>query len=176
MTSTTGSTAPLHRKFDEKNSLRQIRHRYRALQDEIADQVEALQQDERFLHRCEEFYNKGYKDWHILCAIYNLMIHTRLRELGNTLRTKGEREASKQVPKQLRGVVYPVEEFLASEMDFMFINHALTCLKQYGFEDRGVPLASEPVMKFLRERMRHFDLDIPHAPMFARPPNTWPKR
>jgi hypothetical protein len=71
--------------------------------------------------------------------------------------------------------VYPVEDFLTAELDFMFINHAITCLQPYGFEDRGVRLATAPVIKFLRERMKHFDLDIPHSPMFGRPPAGWPK-
>jgi len=146
------------------------------LREEISDQVKALQVDERFLQRCEEFYGKGYKDWHILGAIFNFMLNHKLREMGNTLRTKEEFEKSKQVPKQLRGIVLPVEKFLTTEMEFMFTNHAMTCLGRYGFEERaGVGLASAPVIKFLRERMRHFDLDIPHPPMFGRPPSGWPE-
>ncbi len=175
MTSITGSIAPLHRRFNEKDSLRQIKSRYLGLRDNISEQVKALQADERFLRRCAEFYSNGFKDWHILGAIFNLMLNKKLREMGNTLRSKDELEASKQIPKQLRGMVYPVDAFLTSEMDFMFTNHALTCLMGYGFKERrGVGLSSEPVIKFLRERMCHFDLDIPHPPMFGQPPNNWP--
>ena len=102
------------------------------------------------------------------------MIQIRQKELGNPLRTKQEMEQFKREAKELRGRVYPAEEFLTSEMDFMFVVHALTCLNRMGFEERA-GLQSEPVMKFLRERMRHFDLDIPHSPMFGNPPNDWPK-
>jgi hypothetical protein len=174
MTSITGSTAPLHRRFDEKDSLRQIRNRYLGLREEISEQVKPLQADERFLKRCEEFYGNGYKDWHILAAVLNLMLNQKLRDTGNTLRTREEFERSKQLPNQLRGSVYPVELFLTEELDFMFVNHALTCLRRHGFEERGFGLSTKPAIKFLRERMRHFDLDIPHPPMFGLPPNDWP--
>ncbi len=175
MSSITGSTAPLHRRFNEQDSLRQIRNRYIGVKEEIADQVQSLQRDERFLARCEGFYKQGYKDWHILSAILNLMLHLRGKELKLDLHRREDAERMKKVPNELRGRVYPTEAFLTSELEFMFVNHALTCLRRYGFEERGVGLRSEPVIKFLRERMKHFDLDTPHPPMFGQPPNDWPK-
>src|SRR4051812_21162242 len=120
MTSITGSTAPLHRRFNEQDSLRQIRNRYLGMKDEIADQVNALQRDERFLSRCGEFYTRGYKDWHILSAILNLMLQLRCRELKLNLNKREDAERMKKVPKELRGRVYPTESFLTNELDFMF--------------------------------------------------------
>jgi len=175
MTSITGSTAPLHRKFDEQDSLRQIRNRYIGLQEQISEQVSVLQSDERFLERCECYYREGYKDWHILAAVYNLVANKRGQDLKIELRTREDAERFKDAAKNLKGVLYPAENFLTPELDFMFVNHALTCLLPYGFEERGVGLRAEPVIKFLRERMKHFELDIPHAPMFGHPPNDWPK-
>ena len=61
MTSITGSKPPLHRRFDEQESLRQIRNRYLGLREQVDAQVKALQGDERFIKRCEGFYEKGYK-------------------------------------------------------------------------------------------------------------------
>lgn len=174
MTSITGSTAPLHKRFDEKDALRQIRARYLGMQEDITEQVKLLQADGRFLTRCEAFYQKGYKDWHILAAIFNLMVYIFQRELGCKFRSQKEIEHFKTAAKQLKGQVYPVEEFLKPGLDFMFVTHAMTCLNRMGFEERAW-LKTEPAMKFLRERMRHFDLDIPHPPMFANPPNDWPK-
>ncbi|MDB6030903.1 MAG: hypothetical protein JWM16_1241 [Verrucomicrobiales bacterium] len=173
MTSITGSTAPLHRRFDEKDALRQIGKRYNGMKEDIAEQVASLQRDERFLARCDYFYRQGYKDWHILAAVYNLMLSIRLKEKGNRLRTREEHEQSKEVPKELKGLVYPAKHFLTPELDTMFVTHGLTCLARLGFEVR-LGVSSQPVLKFLRERMRHFELDIPHAPMFGSPPSAWP--
>ena len=131
--------------------------------------------DEEFLLRCEGYYGKGYKDWHILGAIVNVMSNKRLQQVGNKLRTKEELEMWQNISDQLAGLVYPTEEFVAAEMDIMFTAHAISCLKRYGFEYRGAGLVPESIMNFLRHRMRHFDLDIPHPPMFGRPPNDWPR-
>jgi len=145
------------------------------MRDNIAEQVRVLQTDERFLDRCEGFYQSGYKDWHILAAIFNLMLHLKNQELGNSLRTREDWERSKQTMKQLKGTLYPADKFLTKDMEFHFTGHALTCILPYGFENRVPAISSENVIKFLRERMRHFDLDIPHTPMFGRPPGDWPK-
>jgi hypothetical protein len=75
----------------------------------------------------------------------------------------------------MQDIVFPPDEFAGTEFEFAFQLHAITCLKDFGFEDRGLGISVETTMKFLRERMRHFDLDILHAPMFGRPPNDWPK-
>ena len=61
MTLTSGSTPPLHRRFNESESLRQIRDRYIGLR-RIAAQVAILQNDDAFLERCAGYYRSGYKD------------------------------------------------------------------------------------------------------------------
>jgi hypothetical protein len=165
--------APLHRRFDEADSLRQIKDRYLGVREKIADQVSLLQSDERFLARSEDFYKDGYKDWHILAAIINFMVHLKHQELGNFLRTKEDRARSKDTVNLLKGTQYPVEKFLTKEIEMHFTAHAMTCLSRYGFEPRA-SLSSNSTIKFLRERMRHFDLDIPHTPMFGHPPGDWP--
>jgi hypothetical protein len=174
MTSIAGSKAPLHRRFDEKDALRQIRNRYLGMKEDIAEQVKTLQAEPRFLKRCEAFYAKGYKDWHILAAIYNLMIQIHLRALGNRLTTNADIARSKDSAKAICGKTFAPESFLTPELDFMFELHAMTCLKRLGFETR-TGVETGPVIKFLRERMRHFDLDVPHLPMFGNPPGNWPE-
>jgi hypothetical protein len=98
------------------------------MREDIADQVKLLQADERFLVRCDEFYKAGYKDWHILTAIFNFMLHLKNQEIDNLLKTREDRERSKETPKLLKGSQYPVEKFLATEMEMHFTVHALTCL------------------------------------------------
>lgn len=174
MTSITGSTPPLHRKFDERQALQEIRGRYSELRKVITAQVQALQADDDFIAAAQTFYAAGYKDWHILSAVANLMINRRIRELGLDLETRHGQEQSKDVGRSLTGVVYPAKAFIGKELSLAFQGHALTCMRRYGFESRGIGMNAFVVEKFLRERMRHFELDIPHAPMFGRPPNDWP--
>ena len=68
----------------------------------------------------------------------------------------------------------PAADFSGQEFEMHFRGHAITCLQAYGFEYRNRRMNDQAVEKFLRERMRDFVLDIPHAPMFGRPPGDWP--
>jgi hypothetical protein len=174
MTSIIGSVAPLHRKFDEKDALRQVRSRYIGMRPEIFEQVKALQADERFLTRCEGYYAHGYKDWHILSAIYNLMMRCLQENSELDLRRREHAlQFQKEAVERIRGLVLPIEKFLTSQLDEMFEVHAMTCLARQGFELRG-PISGVSAIKFLRDRMRHFELDVPHPQMFVRPPGEWP--
>lgn len=136
-------------------------------------QLRALQADQAFLDRCATYYQQGYKDWHILSAIINFMGNRETRRLGLDLRKPQDRERSRFLYEELKDVVIPPHEFDGPGFKFAFEMHALTCLTVYGFEER-IGIMTDTALKFLRERMRHFDLDIPHKPMFGRPPADWP--
>jgi hypothetical protein len=173
MTSTTGLTPPLHRRFNEAESLRQIRDRYIGLKKSIPSQVKLLQADDAFLDRCGVYYQRGYKDWHILAAILNFMLHREAERHGLGW-TSDDVDRRKKLIDELSTVVLPADEFAGENFELHFRGHALICLRAYGFQPRNRRMKDKVVEKFLRERMRHFDLDIPHAPMFSRPPGDWP--
>jgi hypothetical protein len=137
--------------------------------------LEALRADDGFLNRCEQLYAKGYKDWHILSAIYNrlLQLESARRELD--LHTHEGREAHKNLSKEIMTAIFPASAFDGPEWEFAFKMHAITCLGTYGFEHRTSAISPDAIVGFLRDRMRHFELDVPHEPMFARPCGPWPE-
>jgi hypothetical protein len=173
MTSTTGSTPPLHRRFDEAESIRQIKDRYVGLKTRIAPQVALLQEDDGFLGHCVAYYERGYKDWHILAAVLNFMLNREAERRGFGWLREDVRRRQKLID-ELPNVILPAAEFSGREFEVHFAGHALTCLQAYGFEYRNRRINDATVEKFLRQRMRHFDLDIPHSSMFGRPPGDWP--
>lgn len=73
---------PLHRRFDEATALRLIQKRYENCKKWLPNQVKELQQYEAFRRQCKGHYARGYKDWIILGAIYNLVLNWRAEELG----------------------------------------------------------------------------------------------
>jgi hypothetical protein len=174
MTPTTGSKPPLHRRFNEAKSLEYIRNRYLGMKGKFDAQLAVLQSDDAFLTRCEQLYRKGYKDWHILSAIYNRLLMLESTRRGIDLNTEAGREAHVGLSKESFTATYPAEAFDGVEWDFAFKMHAITCLGTYGFEQRSRAVSPDAIVAFLRGRMRHFDLDIPHDPMFARPCAPWP--
>jgi hypothetical protein len=166
---------PLHRKYKERDSLRYIRNRYRGMKGQFDEQVALLQSDDAFLDRCGILYRDGYKDWHILSAIMNRMIAVEAERRQIDQQTSSGRQAYQDLAKNLSGVILPASNFEGRDWDFAFELHAVTCLQTYGFEIRNPRLDTKAVVRFLRERMLHFEHDIPHAPMFGRPPAPWPK-
>jgi hypothetical protein len=137
-------------------------------------QMRALQVDERFLSQCADHYSRGYKDWHIIGAISNLMMNMEARRRGIEMHPKNETRVC-AVTEELKSVVFPVDFFLGQKLEFYYTLHLFTCMKQWGFESRGLGYDAKAVEKFMRERMKHFDIDIEHAPMFGRPPAWWPR-
>jgi hypothetical protein len=174
MISTIGSKPPLHRKFNEADSLKQIRSRYVGLKGKFDPQLEVLRSSDRFLERCQKPYAAGYKDWHILSAILNRLLMLESAKRGIDLATKEGRNAQIALMKEPFTGTFPESEFDGPEWEIAFKGHAITCLRTYGFEERSAAVRPDAVVKFLRERMKHFDLDIPHQPMFEKPLGDWP--
>src|SRR5262249_14763687 len=69
MTARVGLVPPLHRRFDEVELLEQIQNRYRRFEKVLGRQVEALQKSPAFLSLARQYYDEGYKDWHILSLL-----------------------------------------------------------------------------------------------------------
>lgn len=176
MSSATGVSPPLHRRFDEKAAMRYIRNRYHHCREKIAKQVKVLQEDTSFRRKCQSFYEKGYKDWVILTAIMNCVLNWKAKEIGLTVSPEEDPKQFLELQHTLRDTVYPSRRFLGEDMIFQIqVMHGITALKTYGFELRRRDFKPEVVEKFLRERMKHFDFDLPHNPLFGEPPGDWPR-
>lgn len=179
MNSVTGSTPPLHKRFDEKKAIVHIRNRYRQIREKISKQIESLQQNRAFREKCQGYYSRGYKDWVICSAIFNCMLNWKAQEDGlklNPPSSSVDSQSFLELQNKLSGIVYPADRFLGKDMSVhLDVVHNVTVLKSYGFELRRKDFKPDVVEKFLRERMKHFDFDLPHDPLFGEPPGHWPK-
>lgn len=137
-------------------------------------QLAILRADKGFLERCARLYNEGYKDWHILSAVFNHLMRLEANRRQIDLGTKEGQNAYKRLADGVKNTAFPASDFDGPEWEFAFTMHAITCLATYGFEQRTAAMRPELAVVFLRERMRHFDLDVAHAPMFAEPLGDWP--
>jgi hypothetical protein len=152
----------------------QVRHRYDALRARIPSQVAALQLDKDFRSLCKLYYGKGYKDWVILSAVINCMLNWQAQRHLD-LRDAGDRARLPTMANDLNDTVYPAWRFTQEEMDRAVAGHNMAVLLRYGFEPRRADFQPKTVEKFLRERMRHFEADLPHEPLFGDPPGSWPE-
>jgi len=175
MISSTGPIPPLHRKYNEHTSIEFIKNRYINLREVIEKQVELLQNDESFCDQCKHYYKKGYKDWLILSTIHNCMMNWKANEIGYMM---DDRDEVRELANLIQGVVYPANLFLGDQFEGNINIFNFTCLRTYGFQLRQniiTPKIADSIERFLRDRMNHFKLDIPHNPLFGKPPGEWPK-
>jgi hypothetical protein len=178
MTSSIGPIPPLHRKYNEQISIEFIKSRYINLRNVIEKQVELLQHDELFCDKCGNYYKKGYKDWVILSTIHNCMMNWKANEIGLPLYMRVDREEFNELVNLLQGVVYPTNLFSGDEFEEHIKAFNFTCLRTYGFDLRQstiTPEIADNIERFLSDRMNLFKLDLPHNPLFGKPPGEWPK-
>jgi hypothetical protein len=176
MESLAGEIPPLHRRFDEASSLSAIRNRYSKLRSILELQVKLLQDDIESRVVLRSFYDVGYKDWHLLSAIYNIRLNIEMPNLGISLDSPPSRREMKEAEARITQMPAPTSMFYTSSV----IENALrifdmTTLRTYGFECRRQDYSFDVVQRFLRQRMKHYDLDLPHPPLFGKPPGSWPE-
>src|SRR5439155_14786920 len=109
-------------------SLEYIRNRYRGMKGRFDAQLKVLQSDDAFLGRCQKLYAQGYKDWHILSAIYNRLLMLESKRRGIDLHTQEGREAHKNLSKEILTSSFPPEDFDGAEWELALKMHAITCL------------------------------------------------
>jgi hypothetical protein len=165
----------LHRRFDEATSIEFIQNRYRNLHVILASQVECLQKDVETRIVFRDFYDQGFKDWHLVSAIFNIRMNWYYGDFKIAMMNPPDSEKLKEIKE----IVSLSTERPSRFSDINLIDLALrifdvSCLATYGFECRRSDYAPDAVRKFLRDRMRHYDLDMPHRPLFGKPPGDWP--
>jgi hypothetical protein len=155
--------------------MEQIRDRYQVGRANISPQITALQNEETFRNACSVYYAHGAKDWMLISAVYNVILNVFLRdERVNLLDPVASRKAVEKFRSQPISTIYPVSLFLGTNFDMCMHSFHSTCIVTWGFHQRVSRFKAGTHERFLRERMRHFDLDIPHNPMFGDPPGGCP--
>jgi hypothetical protein len=177
MASTTGGKPPTHRRFDRAASMEQIRNRYARLRRILDRQVPLLQRDPVFRERCAGLYERGYKDWHLLSAIFNMRLNWELRLLGVDPWDPSAPGLLGQVEEIVTHSVKDADRFTypAVELERALDTFDITCLKTYGFELRRPDVEPRAIRDFLRDRMHHYELDLPHQPLFGTSSGDWPE-
>jgi len=166
---------PLHKRLNQAKSIDLIQNRYQRCHREIPTQVVKLQKDEEFRRLYQEYYGRGYRDWTILVAVFNCVANWKAQEARVDMRSRTGIKAFLELAKHLQDDSYPAWRFDREEMDRQIAGFNMTALLAYGFEFRRPDCNPEAVERFLRERMRHFDFDLPHQPLFGDPPGDWPQ-
>lgn len=146
---------PLHRRFNEKTALEQIRQRYIRCRKGIGPQVIAIQNDRQFLLLADQYYKAGYKDWLILMGILNCMVNWKCQLRYEDMQSGKTGQILHSAFEQIDGDVYPPWRFDKEAMDICIHGFNLTVLKTWGFEIRryDIPVEATAVSKKVDEHL-----------------------
>ena len=90
-----------------------------------------------------------------------------------------DHESAERAMKKFMGrsteEVFPSEMFIGSSFEQAILAFHATCLLTWGFHPRLQYVKPDVIEHFLRDRMKHFDNDLPHSPLFGTSPGEWPE-
>ncbi len=159
--------------YDEKLELEAIAGRYKNIAKAVPYTLERLRQSSTFLSVVEQLRKEGWKDWHILLAVFNGVMNWRLehadasrnvhrvQDNGRALFRKLSQEGESPLDPPI-----PVAYFTLEEMQMWLEFGMISFLKQKGavFRQRGYNF--EKMRRIVEKRYHYFDVDVAHAPIF----------
>ena len=160
---------PLHKRYNEIEMKKAIANRYRNISKAIPLQLIYLDESKEFAEIVKKLRRDGWKDWHILLSVINRMFNLKhfLGKTGWYPKTEEEKkEMLINFKEDENFQPYCVSEFAEKELQFHLKMSLLASCKGLGFEFRRRNIKPEKIEKFLRIRMKFFDLDIPHKTYF----------
>lgn len=155
--------------YSEKEQLEAIRRRYENSVRPIRLTLDRLAERDQFIELFDKLRSEGWKDWHILMALANLVVNYRVNASVSpssrdsaqkvTLEYMNREENEKSIPIPLDLVT---EENLRRTMK----TGMLASLRGLGHEINIATPPFEAVSEFLGQRYNYWDLDVEHEDPF----------
>lgn len=167
---------PVHFRYNESQVVEVVTKRYQMMAEKLPrKQITNLQRSEGFVLQCEGLYQEGFKDWVLLMAIWNVFFSVELERSGfGNARSEDLGVFFKKFSEMKLKTPLPVEYFLGDRFRFQVCGYEGAVLMSLGFHMRVKRHSPETVHRFLRDRMRMYDFDVPHDALFSNPPGKWP--
>ena len=153
--------------YDKKKSEEMIKNRYKNCVSSMWLTLKQIIPSKEFQNLKNLLRQKGWKDWHILLAIDNLVITYRMKIKGiHTLEEYKEYSKEFLKKEQENAVKVHLNEFTEEKMSEALNGSMLSTLKLLGF---SFPLRSPDFQKiedFLKEKYNYFNDDVAHDNIF----------
>jgi hypothetical protein len=159
--------------YNEQSELEDIELRYTNVQRTIPYTLKRLQQSPLFLSIVEQLKNEGWKEWHILQAIFNGVMSWHAEQSGANQDVQRLRNEGQVLFQRLfeqgespHNSSIPPEYFTLETMHVLLNLGIMTFLTKKGavFGQRGYD--PERMRKIVRDRYHYFELDVPHSSVF----------
>jgi hypothetical protein len=160
----------LHPQFDEAEELERIQKRYDVCFAGLRFTLRKLRQSDSFREMVLKFRKQGWKDWHILAAVLNVVAGIRVaHRFGTAMPSREWEEAFKTevfTPENETAFEILPDQIKADSVFITMQANMTSTMSGNGLtpSSRTPNLSGEK--KYMAERWRYFDLDVPHESLF----------
>lgn len=146
-----------------------LQNRYRNLANSLRTTIPLLVSREEFRRTVTDLRAKGWLDWHILVAIFNIAMN--LRVPANTLLRVSEGKGSRADQEAIRqesanSKPLPIDLFTLEAMDKNRQVAMITLLKMWGLECQESTPDMPGIEQLLTSRYGYWSEDVPHSDPF----------
>lgn len=159
------------RAIREAEELKRIRIRYDVTLRGLKFTLQRLRGNSAFQSVVAKLRGKGWKDWHVLQAMLNVVANYRTTEKVG--RFAGQAEFMKIFKEEsfseerTDSLPVPHEEFSEVRLEFATFTVVLSTMRQHwNLEPKQGTPNLEGLRQYLRHRWRYWDLDVEHSPVF----------
>ena len=147
-----------------------IRNRYENISEALPNTLQVLSTDAGFIQTVRTLQDRGWKDWHILMAIYNTALNAYARkEYGSKITNKKLQEHAQSFaksPGQYDSQPLSPTDFSLAQLEFHRKSSLGAILHSWGLSINHPSCSIEVLEKFLSEKYRYWDDDVEHHQIF----------
>lgn len=156
--------------YSKEKSMKGIKNRYENALLPVRITLNALSKDSSFFHVATKLKNEGWKDWHLLLAICNVVTNHRVNEIIKLLPKRPllneQNDLMKQQLSQAENefsIPIPLNEFSEEKLRNALRLSMIATLKQWGHENHIQTPNFSSINLFLSKRYFYWTDDIEHA-------------
>lgn len=152
--------------YDPEAAKAQIQNRYENFTIRIAYTLRRLVHEPSFQEVVASLRADGWKDWHILMAVYHVTVNYRINHRAPLwLSEEAEREYAERIARQHEAedaMPVPLDEYREEKLRQMLPVYLLSFARTYGLENRQITPDFPAVEDFLRHRYNFWSDDVEH--------------
>lgn len=153
-------------KYNQKEAESHIKNRYRHSFEQVEITLPLLRNKLFFQEIKNDMKAKGFKDWHILLVLGNIVLNQKLDR--KKIEQIGPEYFWKMAKRREKGFYKPVPEEIISLENMLnsWNKLVITLLNSYGLENNSRTPNFDSIQEFLKIRFNLFDDDVAHEDYF----------
>ncbi|MCC9177673.1 hypothetical protein [Arthrobacter sp. zg-Y750] len=158
--------------YDHAMVLDAIAGRYETMRPPVRLTLQRLAKDQQFTEVMASLRAQGWKDWHLLLAVVNIVVNGRARRLGVNMNalTKDDMERVQgllRAEERPDDPMPPADVFTEDVMWVHLANAAVATIRGWGLELR-VRFEPRALLAVLGDRFNYWDDDVDHDPILSK--------